>query len=83
MVLLRSHPQGISRTAAQALGYRELLAHLDGAGTLEDALRQAAVRTRRFARRQRAWFGRDDRIEWLDGAADHNLLVAALASAVG
>lgn len=66
----------LSRTAAQALGYRELLAHLaarDGgapAPTLDDALDEAIRRTRAFARRQRAWFRRDPRIDWLDADVD-------------
>ena len=66
----------LSRTAAQALGYRELLAHLEAteAGepepTLDAALDEAIRRTRAFARRQRAWFRRDDRIEWLDADGD-------------
>lgn len=80
---LRGHPRGISRTAAQALGYKELLAHLAGELTLEDALDLAVRRTRRFARRQRAWFGRDPRIGWLDGAGDENHLVDQFAAAVG
>lgn len=66
----------LSRTAAQALGYRELLRHLAAqrAGeddpTFEDALDEAVRRTRAFARRQRAWFRRDPRIEWLDAESD-------------
>ena len=55
----------MSRTARQALGYKELLEHLDGAGTLEEAVEEAVRRTREFARRQRAWFRRDPRITWL------------------
>jgi tRNA dimethylallyltransferase len=80
---LRAHPRGISRTAGQALGYRELLAHLDGQTTLDAAVELAVSRTRRFARRQRSWFGRDARIAWLDASVDENLLVDALAAAVG
>jgi len=70
---------GMSRTAKQALGYRELLDHLAGARTLEDAVDAAVGRTRKFARRQRAWFRRDPRITWL-GAADNpvDLLPALL-----
>ncbi|MCU1372047.1 MAG: miaA [Ilumatobacteraceae bacterium] len=66
----------LSRTAAQALGYRELLAHVAAqhAGhpepTLADALDEAVRRTRAFARRQRAWFRRDPRITWLDADLD-------------
>jgi len=81
---LAAHPQGLSRTAGQALGYKELLTHLVGELTLDDALDLAIRRTRRFARRQRAWFRRDPRITWLDAPrAAPNLLVDALAVAVG
>lgn len=80
---LRAHPQGISRTAKQALGYKELLAHLEGEITTDEAVDLAVRRTRRFARRQRSWFRRDARIVWLDGDADNNLLVDALTAAVG
>lgn len=59
-------PGGISRTAAQALGYREFLAYLRGECTLTDALDEAVTNTRRFARRQERWFRRDPRIVWFD-----------------
>ncbi|HEY9556117.1 MAG TPA: tRNA (adenosine(37)-N6)-dimethylallyltransferase MiaA [Acidimicrobiales bacterium] len=68
VIALRAHPKGLSRTAAQALGYRELLAHLRGETSLDEALELATNRTRQFARRQRSWFGRDPRITWLDAA---------------
>jgi tRNA dimethylallyltransferase len=58
----------LSRTAAQALGYKELLSHVRGECSLEEALGLAIRRTQRFARRQRAWFGRDPRIAWLDAS---------------
>ncbi len=61
--------QPISRTASQALGYKELLAHLRGETTFDQALDLAVVRTRRFARRQERWFRRDPRIAWLDAPA--------------
>jgi tRNA dimethylallyltransferase len=64
--VLASAAMPMSRTARQALGYRELLAHLDGRCTLDDARSEAVRRTRAFARRQRAWFRRDPRIDWLD-----------------
>ncbi|QYG92675.1 tRNA (adenosine(37)-N6)-dimethylallyltransferase MiaA [Iamia sp. SCSIO 61187] len=63
-------PHPLSRTAAQALGYRELIAHRRGEMTLEGALDEAVRRTRRFARRQRSWFRRDPRITWFDAAED-------------
>jgi tRNA dimethylallyltransferase len=62
---LHRRPLGMSRTARQALGYRELLAHLDEECSLDEALDLAVRRTRHFARRQRAWFRRDPRIRWI------------------
>ena len=67
----------ISRTAAQALGYKELLAHLRGEATLDEALDLAVTRTRRFARRQERWFRRDPRIRWLDAPTTPAEVVAA------
>ena len=61
---LAARPAGLARTARQALGYKELLDHLDGACTLDEAVDLAVRRTRQFARRQRAWFRRDPRITW-------------------
>ncbi len=61
---LAARPQGISRTARQALGYREILAHLEDGVPLDDCLEEAVVRTRQFARRQASWFRRDPRIRW-------------------
>ena len=55
----------LSRTAAQALGYKELRAHLAGECMLHEALETAIARTRRFARRQARWFARDPRITWI------------------
>ena len=63
-----------SKPAPQALGYRELFAHLAGDTTLDEALELAVTRTRQFARRQRRWFARDPRITWLD--IDDDPLVA-------
>ena len=62
---LAERPAGLSRTARQALGYKELLDHLEGRCGLEEAVDLAIRRTRQFARRQRAWFRRDQRIEWV------------------
>ncbi len=62
------HPP-LSRTASQALGYKELLACLDGRISLDEAVALAVSRTRRFARRQERWFRRDPRIVWLDAGA--------------
>ena len=68
--------QSPSRTAMQALGYRELLDHVAGTTTLDDALDLAITRTRQFARRQDRWFRRDPRIEWVDAPADPAAVLA-------
>jgi tRNA dimethylallyltransferase len=78
---LRGRPAGISRTARQALGYRELLAHLDGQCSLDEALDLAVRRTRHFARRQRAWFRRDPRIRWIEVDEPSRALPELLAEA--
>jgi len=51
-------------TASRALGYRQVLAFLDGAMTEEEARAATAQATRRFARKQMGWFRRDARIVW-------------------
>ncbi|MCY7372904.1 MAG: tRNA (adenosine(37)-N6)-dimethylallyltransferase MiaA [Spirochaetaceae bacterium] len=54
------------RTASQALGYAQVLRHLAGECS-EDEAREDTVRaTRRFARRQESWFRRDPRVRWLE-----------------
>ncbi|HEX9339467.1 MAG TPA: tRNA (adenosine(37)-N6)-dimethylallyltransferase MiaA, partial [Pseudonocardiaceae bacterium] len=65
------------RTASRALGYQQVLAALDGDGDLAAAAAETVRATRRFVRRQRSWFRRDQRITWLD-AARPDLLAAAL-----
>jgi tRNA dimethylallyltransferase len=67
---LAARPAGLSRTARQALGYRELLAHVEEGTDLEAAVALAVGRTRSLARRQWAWFRRDPRIDWLDPDAE-------------
>jgi tRNA dimethylallyltransferase len=51
-------------TASQAIGYAELVRHLEGRSTLEDAVELTIKRTKALARRQMAWFRRDPRIRW-------------------
>ena len=56
----------MSHTAKQALGYAELLRHLEGKCTLEQAVGDIVVHTRQFAVRQERWFRRDPRITWVN-----------------
>ena len=62
--------EGMSRTAAQALGYKELRAHLDGVISLDEAVAATITRTRQFAVRQERWFRRDPRVRWIDVEPD-------------
>jgi tRNA dimethylallyltransferase len=68
---------GMGRTARQALGYREVLAHLEDGVPLAEAIDLAVRRTRTFARRQRMWWRRDPRITWF-GTGHDPLAVARL-----
>jgi tRNA dimethylallyltransferase len=53
---LRQLPRPLSREAAQALGYKETFAYLDGQATLAETVRQIQTRSRQFAKRQLTWF---------------------------
>lgn len=53
------------RTASRALGYAQVLRFLGGEWTEDHARAETIRATRRFARRQDSWFGKDDRIRWL------------------
>jgi tRNA dimethylallyltransferase len=53
---LRDLPRPLSREAAQALGYKEVMAHLDGQATLEQTISLIQVHSRQFAKRQLTWF---------------------------
>ena len=63
---LVSDGRELSKTASQALGYKQLISYIEGENTLEEAIESAISSTRRFARRQEKWFRRDPRIEWLN-----------------
>ena len=72
-------PGGLSRTAREGIGYKEVLDHLEGSvPTLEAALRRTAERTRQLARRQRMWFRRDRRITWIGAGGNPLATLPAL-----
>ncbi len=71
--------RGLSRTAGQALGYKEIVDHLEGRLGLEEAVETIITRTRQFAVRQERWFRRDPRVRWIDVGDDP---VAAVAPVV-
>jgi tRNA dimethylallyltransferase len=72
-------------TASRALGYAQVLADLDAGGNGDAAREPTFIGTRRYVRRQRSWFRRDHRIQWLDASreADNAEVVAAALRAWG
>ena len=59
----------LSKTASAATGYAELIAHIHGKMSLDDAVEQIKIATRQLARRQMKWFRRFEHVQWLAG--DH------------
>jgi tRNA dimethylallyltransferase len=68
----------LSKTAGAAAGYQEIIEHLRGRMSLDDAVEQIKIATRQLARRQMKWFRRFRHICWLSG----NLPLDELVSAV-
>lgn len=66
--------------AWNAVGYRELRAHLDGTLTLDEAVAATVRATTRFARRQRTWFRAEPDVVWRDPAAERDRLLAEAAA---
>jgi tRNA dimethylallyltransferase len=62
---LLDHGLAEGRTAPRAIGYREVVAHLRGELSEDEARERTAQATRRFARRQDSWFRKDPRIVWI------------------
>ncbi len=69
---------GIGRdtTAMQAIGYKEILEFLEGRATLDEAVEKIKMESRRYAKRQMTWFGRNDKIQWVStGNPDYMKIV--------
>ncbi|WP_037175383.1 MULTISPECIES: tRNA (adenosine(37)-N6)-dimethylallyltransferase MiaA [Rhodococcus] len=64
-------------TAPRAIGYAQVLAALDGEYDMEQARERTLIGTRRYVRRQRSWFRRDQRVHWLDGG-DRDVISRAM-----
>jgi len=67
---LLENPEGISKQARQALGYKEVIQYIDGEITLGDAKEMVGLNTRRFAKRQMTWFRGFPDVQWLE-AEEH------------
>jgi tRNA dimethylallyltransferase len=64
-------PLGIEQgvTASRAIGYAQALGVIRGTMTVDEAIDETATLTRKFARRQVGWFGRNPQILWFDAPA--------------
>lgn len=56
----------VNLTAAQAIGYKELLGYLDGRETLWEATENLKTATRRYAKRQLTWFSAKPYVTWVE-----------------
>lgn len=67
---LMDEPEPLSATAKKAVGYAEIIQHLEGDVSLADAIEMIKINTRQFAKSQRTWLKRFDAIDWVDLAPD-------------
>ena len=63
---LLAEPSGLSDQAAKAVGYAEMIDHVQGRITLERALEQIKINTRRLAKKQQTWHRRWPDVQWFD-----------------
>ena len=66
--LLLAHGAGIP--AFKAIGYREVLRHLDSEIDVDGAIRLTLLATTRYAKRQMTWFRREPEVRWFEGCGD-------------
>lgn len=67
---LTSEPLPLSTTARKAVGYAEIIQHLEGSVSLAEAMEMIKINTRRLAKSQRTWFKRFADVTWVDVGAD-------------
>ena len=60
----------MSKQARCAIGYAEIIEHLSGQTSLEDAIESIKINSRRLAKGQRTWFKTFQNVHWLDIAED-------------
>lgn len=78
-LLESEHPPG--RTARQAVGYREVIAHLEQGVALDETIALVKTKTRQFAKRQLTWFRRLP--ELAEIAVDEPFDPAEIAEGIG
>ena len=69
---------GFSKTSREAIGYRQLLEHLDGECSLEEAIEKTKAKTWQLARKQMTWFKRYPQVKWIDTNHEDELKRAAV-----
>lgn len=74
---LLAEPGGIGAQAGQAVGYAEIIAHLAGQYSLEEAVEQIKINTRHLAKHQRTWMRRMPQVRFVDIAADDTVETVA------
>jgi tRNA dimethylallyltransferase len=64
--------------ALQTVGYRELFDYFEGNNSLEIAIEQIKMNTRRFAKRQMTWFKRTENVNWFDFTTKKTVIIKSL-----
>lgn len=67
---LLAEPAGVAPQAAQAVGYAEMIEHLRGRLSFDDAVERIKINTRQLAKKQRTWQRRFETVHWFDVEAD-------------
>ena len=65
---LLAEPAGLSQQSAQAVGYAEMIDHLQGRCSLDEAFERIKINTRQLAKKQRTWQRRFRDVHWIDAA---------------
>jgi tRNA dimethylallyltransferase len=58
-------PEFRSSVASDGIGYKEILKHLDGENSLDEAIEEIKKASRNYAKRQLTWFRRNKSVKWL------------------
>ncbi|OQY06030.1 MAG: tRNA (adenosine(37)-N6)-dimethylallyltransferase MiaA [Planctomycetales bacterium 4572_13] len=67
---LLAEDKPLSPQAAAAIGYAEIISHLNGEMELDETIEKIKINTRRFAKSQRTWFKTFKNVNWLDITED-------------
>lgn len=74
---LLAEPVPMSKQASAAIGYAEVIAHLEGTCSFEEAVEQIKINTRKLAKAQRTWFKTFRGVHWIDVADDDTVETVA------